>query len=38
MYLNYWGGGILTPLRLFLAKTWDDVVGDMEPSAELKFL
>lgn len=28
----------LTPLRLFLAKIWEDVVGDMEPRAELKFL
>ena len=28
----------LTPLRLFLAKICEDVVGDMEPRAELKFL
>ena len=28
----------LTPLRLFLAKICEDVVGDMEPKAELKFL
>lgn len=28
----------LTPLRLFLAKICEDVVGDMEPRVELKFL
>lgn len=28
----------LTPLRLFLARICEDVVGDMQPRAELKFL
>lgn len=30
--------GKLTPLRLFLAKIWEVVFGDIEPGAELKFL
>lgn len=31
-------GKKLTPLRLFLAKIWEVVFGDIEPGAELKFL
>lgn len=30
--------GRLTPRRLFLARIWEVVVGDIEPGAELKFL
>lgn len=37
-FCEYKSRPILTPRRLFLACTWVDVVGDMDPSGELMFL